>query len=117
MSSSGSDDDDDDLSATARAPSAVGDAGEAPTGPGVTSWFVPYEVAEHEGGVVKMSFGPMGDTTSKVTAWAPPHRVVFVDDGERPMAQEWLVEAKEGSSCVVRLVNSGFGEGEECDND
>ena len=86
------------------------------TGPGITSWFVPCEVAEQEGGVVTMSFGPMGDTTSKVIAWEPPHRVVFVDDGERPMAQEWLVEAKEGCSCAVRLVNSGFGEDEEWGN-
>ena len=87
------------------------------TGPGITSWFVPHQVAEREGGAVTMSFGPMGEHTATVTVWEPPHRVVFTDNGERPMAQEWLVEAKDGASCVVRLVNSGFGEGEEWDND
>ena len=87
------------------------------TGPGITSWFVPHEVAEREGGSVTMSFGPMGEHTATVTVWEPPHRVVFTDNGERPMAQEWLVEAKGGASCVVRLVNSGFGEGEDWDND
>ncbi len=31
------------------------------------------------------------------------------------MAYEWLVEARDGGSCVVRLVNSGFGEGDDWD--
>ena len=26
-------------------------------------------------------------------------------------APEWLVEAKNGSTCIVRLVNTGFGSG------
>ncbi len=87
------------------------------TGPGISCWFVPHEVAEQEGGLVTMSFGPMGEHTATVVAWEEPHRVVFADNGDRPMAQEWLVEAKDGGGCVVRLVSSGFGEGEEWDND
>jgi len=87
------------------------------TGPGISSWFVPHEVAEEEGGAVTMRFGPMGEHTATVAAWEPPHRVAFADSGDGPMVQEWLVEAKDGGTCVVRLVNSGFGEGEEWDND
>jgi hypothetical protein len=37
--------------------------------------------------------------------------VVFAGEGDRALAHEWLVEARDGSSCVVRLVVSGFGTG------
>jgi uncharacterized protein YndB with AHSA1/START domain len=87
------------------------------TGPGITSWFVPHEVDEHEGGTVRMDFGDFGSDTATVTAWEPPRRVVFQSGGERPMAYEWLVEARDGGTCVVRLVNSGFGPGEDWDDD
>jgi len=32
------------------------------------------------------------------------------------LAFEWLVEAKDGGTCVVRLVNTGFGNGEPWDD-
>ena len=86
------------------------------TGPGITSWFVPHEVEEHEGGTVRMDFGPgFGEAVARVAAWEPPHRVVFIGEGERALAYEWLVEARDGSTCLVRLVNSGFGPGEDWD--
>ena len=87
------------------------------TGPGITSWFVPMQVDERLGGEVVMDFGDFGKDTATVTAWEPPRRVVFQSGGERPLAYEWLVEARDGGSCVVRLVNSGFGDGEEWDGD
>lgn len=87
------------------------------TGPGISSWFVPHEVEEREGGTVTMDFGTFGTASATVTAWEPPRRVVFQSGGERPLAYEWLVEAKEGGTCVVRLVNTGFGAGEEWDGD
>jgi hypothetical protein len=67
-----------------------------------------------------MDFGSLGRESATVTTWDPPHRVVFRGpDGERGpgLAYEWLVEASGGGSCVVRLVNSGFGSGEEWDAD
>ena len=94
------------------------------TGPGITSWFIPCDVEEREGGSVTMDFGGYGKETAKVTAWEPPARVVFesIDPAEgeveaNRLAYEWLVEARDGGSCVVRLVNSGFGMGEEWDAD
>ena len=101
------------------------------TGPGISSWFVPCEVAEEEGGSVTMGFGASGQETAKVTAWEPPHRVVFEGPSgkdasdpsgpsereARSLAYEWLVETRAGGTCVVRLVNSGFGRGEEWDGD
>ena len=88
------------------------------TGPGITSWFIPHEIDEHEGGKVVMDFGSdFGKHTATVTVWDPPHRVVFTSIDEGPLAYEWLVEARDGGTCIVRLVNSGFGEGGEWDNE
>ena len=53
------------------------------TGPGISSWYVPHTVEEHEGGEMDASFGPGPEMQvhGRVAAWEPPHRVVF-DGGE-----------------------------------
>ncbi len=88
------------------------------TGPGISSWYVPHVVEERPGGAASASFGPGPEMqiAGRVAAWEPPHRIVF-DGGEGAggLAFEWLVEARDGGSCIVRLVNSGFGTGEEWD--
>jgi uncharacterized protein YndB with AHSA1/START domain len=89
------------------------------TGPGITSWYVPHTVEPKQGGAMTASFGegPEMQVTGRVAAWEPPYRVKF--DGGDPsegLAFEWLVEAKSGGTCVVRLVNSGFGNGDEWDD-
>ncbi|HEX3089104.1 MAG TPA: SRPBCC domain-containing protein, partial [Ilumatobacteraceae bacterium] len=60
---------------------------------------------------------PEMEVPGRVAAWEPPRRIVF-DGGEGAggMAFEWLIEARDGGTCIVRLVNSGFGTGEEWDN-
>lgn len=89
------------------------------TGPGISSWYVPHVVDEREGGTAVASFGdaPEMQIPGRVAAWEPPRRIVF-DGGEGVggLAFEWLVEARDGGSCVVRLVNTGFGDGEEWDD-
>jgi uncharacterized protein YndB with AHSA1/START domain len=88
------------------------------TGPGISSWFVPTTVEEREGGATTSMFGPGPEmaVSGRVAAWEPPHRVLFTgEEGEEGLAYEWLVEAREGGSCVVRLVNSGFGSSAEWD--
>lgn len=87
------------------------------TGPGITSWFTPHTVDGRVGGVVAASFGDLGSQDSEVTAWEPPRRFAYRSDGDRPLGFEWLVEAKDGGTCIVRLVNSGFGDGEDWDAD
>ncbi len=84
------------------------------TGPGISSWYVPHTVEEREGGAASARFGEGDDMVApgRVAAWEPPERVVFDGgEGEPGLAFEWLVEAKDGGSCVVRLVNTGFGRG------
>lgn len=85
------------------------------TGPGITSWFVPHEVGEGEGARVRSDFGGGLVDSGSVTSWQPPRRVVFEGNGERALAFEWLVEARDGASCIVRLVCTGFGPGEDWD--
>jgi uncharacterized protein YndB with AHSA1/START domain len=89
------------------------------TGPGISSWYVPHVVEEREGGEATASFGdaPEMQVTGRVAVWDPPRRVVF-DGGEgvEGLAFEWLVEAKSGDTCIVRLVNSGFSSAAEWDD-
>ncbi len=89
------------------------------TGPGISSWYVPHTVEEREGGTATASFGPGPEmqVAGRVAVWEPPRRVVF-DGGEGAagLAFEWLVEARSGGICVVRLVNTGFGSGDDWDD-
>jgi uncharacterized protein YndB with AHSA1/START domain len=88
------------------------------TGPGISAWYVPHTVEEREGGSATASFGegPEMQISGRVAAWEPPHRVVFdKGDGEPGLAFEWLIEAREGGTCIVRLVNTGFGSGDDWD--
>ncbi|MEQ8839573.1 MAG: SRPBCC domain-containing protein [Acidimicrobiales bacterium] len=89
------------------------------TGPGISSWYVPHVVEEREGGAAVASFGPEPEMQApgRVAAWEPPRRVVF-DGGDQDegLAFEWLIEARDGGTCIVRLVNSGFMVGGEWDD-
>lgn len=88
------------------------------TGPGISSWFVPSTVEERTGGELVQQFGP-GDSMTirgRVQSWEPPNRVVFDGgDDDGGLAFEWVIEPRDGGTCVVRLVNSGFGTGPEWD--
>lgn len=93
------------------------------TGPGMSAWFMPSEVDEHEGGKYVVN---MGETSShgRVAAWEPPFRFV-TEEAEwaeftghpgaevTPLVTEYLVEAKSGGTCVLRVVSSAFGVGAE----
>ena len=89
------------------------------TGPGISSWFVPTEVEEREGGAVTANFGPGMDSVSTITAWEPPRRFVAesADLGPQapPIATEWSVEARSGGVCVVRVVHSLFASTDDWD--
>src|SRR5262247_3439657 len=80
------------------------------TGPGVSAWFVPTQIEERAGGAVTASFGPDMDSAATVTIWEPPHRLVAesadLGPDAPPVATEWIVEARSGGVCVVRVVHS-----------
>jgi uncharacterized protein YndB with AHSA1/START domain len=88
------------------------------TGPGISAWFVPSEVDGHVGGKTVSHFGPDDsmDAVAEITEWQPPHRFVAeTEEGPGIVATEWLVEAREGGSCVVRVVHSWVAEGDDWD--
>jgi uncharacterized protein YndB with AHSA1/START domain len=91
------------------------------TAGGISSWFLPTDVDEREGGAI---VAHMGDTDSPgtVTGWDPPRRLVYeepewaalggqADAVVTPLVSEFLVEAQSGGTCVVRVVSSAFGTG------
>lgn len=89
------------------------------TGPGISSWYVPTTVEERPDGDMTNRFGegPEMLIPGRVAAWEPPHRVRFDSGEDVPgLAFEWLVEARDQGSCVVRLVNGGFIEGTPWDD-
>ncbi len=92
------------------------------TGPGISSWFVPATVEERDGKAVAMTytFGPGMEPRADITEWNPPHR--FTGKGEvygggaPPVATQWIIEARAGGTCVIRMVHSLFASTDEWDN-
>src|SRR5258708_25821925 len=80
------------------------------TGPGIDSWFMGHsEVEPREGGAGRLTIG--GETsTSTLTVWEPQRRLAKrIGGGEDGtfMAIEYLIEGRDQSSTVLRLVQSG----------
>jgi uncharacterized protein YndB with AHSA1/START domain len=92
------------------------------TGPGISSWFVPTEVEERDGAPVAVTshFGPGMDAFATVTAWDPPRRFAAesrdLGPDAPPVATEWIVEARSGGGCVVRVVHSLFSSSDDWDD-
>ena len=93
------------------------------TGPGVSSWFVPTDVETDDAGApvrIISHFGPGMDSVAVPVAWDPPHRLAAesrdLGPDAPPVATEWLVEARAGGVCVVRVVHSLFTSSDEWDD-
>jgi uncharacterized protein YndB with AHSA1/START domain len=90
------------------------------TGPGNAAWMFPAEIDGRVGGTMVMHRGPYGgDAAATVTAWEPPRRFAYEESVEgpegpakQPWATEFLVEARGGGTCVVRVVSGFFRDGE-----
>lgn len=90
---------------------------------GISAWMMPAELEPRVGGAVVFHMGPEPDMTSRgrITAFEPSQRLVYEEDwaelvGEdgsdvTPLVTEFLVEARSGGSCVVKIVTSAFGVG------
>lgn len=91
------------------------------TAKGISSWFLPTELEEREGGALHFHMGPEMGSDGHVAAWEPPRRMVYEEDWAAlmgkgadelsPMTSEFLVEARSGGTCVVHVTTSGFGTG------
>lgn len=88
------------------------------TGQGISSWFVPTQVEEREGGRAVSSFGPGMDSVGTIRMWNPPHSyVVETEEGPLEVATEWIVEARAGGTCVVRVVHRWFADSDDWDGE
>jgi uncharacterized protein YndB with AHSA1/START domain len=94
------------------------------TGPGISAWMHPCEVEEREGGAFSYDMGGGMGGSGRVTGWDPPYRFAQEEEwspgeGAAPalLATEWLVEARSGGTCVVRMVMGGFGAGAAWDDE
>ena len=81
------------------------------TGHGIECWFVPARV---ENGRVALDMGEGMEDAGPVTASEPPHRFALEEEWQDGrLATEFLVEAKAGGTCIVRLVSTFHGEVDE----
>ena len=92
------------------------------TANGISSWMLPTDLEEREGGAVSFHMGEDLSSDGVVTGWEPPRRLVYEEpdwnalaghptDPVTPLVSEFLVEATSGGTCVLRVVTSGFGTG------
>jgi uncharacterized protein YndB with AHSA1/START domain len=93
------------------------------TGEGVSSWFVPTTIDGREGGSAVSRFGPGMDAVARITRWNPPRSFTAEaeagpgEEGQAKVATEWIVEARDGGSCVVRVVHRWFADSDDWDGE
>jgi uncharacterized protein YndB with AHSA1/START domain len=95
------------------------------TAEGISAWFMPTtSEVDDEGVPVSMttSFGPGMDAVVKVAEWNPPHDFVAeaeseAEGGPGTVATEWIVEARDGGKCVVRVVHRWFADSDDWDGE
>lgn len=88
------------------------------SGPGISSWFVPSTVDERVGGLAVSSFGPGMDSAATITAWDPPRSYIAeTREGPVQVATEWIVEARAGGTCLVRVVHRWFADNADWDGE
>ena len=65
-------------------------------------------------------FAPGMDSRASITSWDPPHRLSADSKdfcpGGPTVATEWIVDARSGGKCVVRVVHSLFASTDDWDN-
>jgi uncharacterized protein YndB with AHSA1/START domain len=90
------------------------------TGPGISSWLFPTDVEERVGGAVTFHIGPGMESAGVVTAFDPPRRIAYEEPDWNPPAPplgtEFVIEARAGGTCVVRMVHSLFTSKEDWDD-
>ena len=97
------------------------------TAEGITSWMMPTDLDARRGGALTFHMGPDADSHGHVTAFEPTRRFSYEEDwaslvGQAgadvtPLVTEFVVEARSGGTCVVRIVTSAFGTGADWENE
>jgi uncharacterized protein YndB with AHSA1/START domain len=86
------------------------------SGPGIDSWFMGVsDVEPGVGGTVTTDFGGFAQR-SEITAWEPTRHLAYTSEPSpdgRFIAFEYLLEAKDGGTTVMRQVATGFLPGDD----
>lgn len=87
-------------------------------GEGLRSWFpVDAKVTPGLGGTIWLSWGEGMSGEASITAWEPGRHLQWTEDrGPVKMAVDFHISTRDGQT-VVRLVQSGFGDGPEWDGE
>lgn len=91
------------------------------TAGGISAWMVPTDLDPRVGGAVAFHMGSGETSHGRVTGLEPGRRFAYEEDwaslvGQAgapvtPLVTEFLVDARSGGTCVVRVVTSAFGTG------
>lgn len=97
------------------------------TAEGLSSWMMPTTLEPRVGGAVAFDMGPDATSHGKVTAFEPGKRIAYEEYWDAltghegadvtPLVTEFLIEARSGGTCVVRVVTSAFGTGADWENE
>ncbi|MGH9265603.1 MAG: SRPBCC family protein [Acidimicrobiales bacterium] len=97
------------------------------TAQGISAWMMPTEIDAREGGSVVFNMGPDEMSRGRVTAAEVARRLVYEEDWASlvgqpgadvtPLVTEFLIEARSGGTCTVRVVTSAFGTGADWENE
>src|SRR5262245_52284214 len=84
------------------------------TAAGISSWMLPTTLDPRVGGAVTFEMGPEAASHGQITVYEPSRRIEYEEDWATlvghpgadvtPLVTEFLVEAKSGGTCSVRVV-------------
>ena len=95
---------------------------------GISSWFLPTDFDPGVGGAVLTHMGEEDSSPATITGWEPGRRLAYEEPEwaelvghpgapVTPLTTEFLVEARSGGTCVVRVTASAFGTGAEWEDE
>ena len=91
------------------------------TAEGISSWFMPTTSEDDaEGKPIKLitSYGPGMDSVATIEKWNPPKSFSAESEGgPGKIATEWILEARDGGTCVVRVVHRWFADSDDWDGE
>lgn len=78
----------------------------------IIRWFAPEaRVTPGVGGSIFISWGAGMEGEAPIHLWEPNKALGWTEAGPHPKLVEFTIEAKDGSTTILRIVQSGFGEG------